>query len=139
MEVLDKYNVFNYGTEIARIVKAAAQEEQLDKMVNDLKDTWTERRLSIKVCHGVPTVCDFNSLHSTISSSVATLKELGQSRYSSEMKDSLLYWCNVVEKADFFVQLLAKTQNLWMFQVECDIIWPLFLPEIWLFTPKSWL
>jgi hypothetical protein len=28
-----------------------------------------------------------------------TLKQLGQSRYSAEMKDNLLYWCNVVERA----------------------------------------
>jgi hypothetical protein len=116
MEVLDKYNVFNFGREIGRIVKAATQEEQLDCMVNDLRNTWTERKLTIKVCHGISTVCDFNILHNTINSSIATLKELGQSRYSSEMKDSLLYWCDVVEKADLFVGMLAKAQNLWMFQ-----------------------
>ena len=40
MEVLDKYNVFDFGTEIARIVKTATQEEQLDCMINDLKNTW---------------------------------------------------------------------------------------------------
>ena len=32
------------------------------------------------------------------------------------MKDSLLYWCNVVDKADLFVPLLAETQQLWLFQ-----------------------
>ena len=117
LEVLDKYNVFNFGGEIARIVKAAIQEEQLDSMINDLRNTWTERKLAIKICHGVPTVSDFGSLYSTIQSSIVTLKELGQSRYSSEMKDSLLYWCNVVDKADLFVPLLAQTQELWLFQV----------------------
>ena len=116
LEVLDKYNVFNYGTEIARIVKAAIQEEQLDSMINDLRKTWTERKLAIEVCHGIPTVSDFATLYSTIQSSIGTLKELGQSRYSSEMKDSLLYWCNVVDKADSFVPLLAQTQQLWFYQ-----------------------
>ena len=29
------------------------------------------------------------------------------------MKDSLLYWCEVVEKAERFVWLIAKAQELW--------------------------
>ena len=85
-------------------------------MINDLRNTWTERKLAIKICHGIPTVSDFGSLYSTIQSSIVTLKELGQSRYSKEMKDSLLYWCNVVDKADLFVPLLAETQQMWLFQ-----------------------
>ena len=32
------------------------------------------------------------------------------------MKDSLLYWCDIVEKANRFVRLLAKAQNLWQYQ-----------------------
>ncbi len=66
--------------------------------------------------HGIPTVSDFNMLYGTISSSLVTLKELGQSRYSSEMKDSLLYWCDIVEKADMFVGVLREAQTLWMYQ-----------------------
>ena len=81
-------------------------------MINDLKNTWTGRKLAIKICHGIPTVSDFHSLYSTIQSSIVTLKELGQSRYSKEMKDSLLYWCNVVDKADLFVPLLGKKDAL---------------------------
>lgn len=116
LEVLEKYNVFAYGNEIARIVRAASQEEQLDFMINDLKTTWTEQKMSIKVMHGMPTVFDFGHLHATVTSSIATLKELGQSRYSSQMKDSLMYWCDVVEKAERFVWLIAKAQDLWMRQ-----------------------
>ena len=116
MEVLEKYNVFAYASEIARIVRAASQEEQLDFMVSDLRTTWTEQKMSIKMCHGIPTVTDFSQLHTTVSASIVTLKELGQSRYSSQMKDSLLYWCDVVEKAERFVWLISKAQALWMYQ-----------------------
>ena len=56
LEVLEKYNVFAYASEIARIVRAASQEEQLDFMVSDLRTTWTEQKMSIKMCHGIPTV-----------------------------------------------------------------------------------
>ena len=83
MEVLEKYNVFAYASEIARIVRAASQEEQLDFMVSDLRTTWTEQKMSIKMCHGIPTVTDFSQLHTTVSASIVTLKELGQSRYRS--------------------------------------------------------
>ena len=34
----------------------------------------------IEYAHGVPTISDFGHLHSTVTSSIATLKELGQSR-----------------------------------------------------------
>ena len=52
MELLEKYNVFSYGSDIARIVRAASQEEQLDFMISELKQTWTEEKLTIKLCHG---------------------------------------------------------------------------------------
>ena len=37
IEVLDKYSVFEYGHEIARIVKSAMLEEQLDCLISDLR------------------------------------------------------------------------------------------------------
>ena len=55
--------------------------------------------------HGSLIVRDFSVLYETIDSSIQTLKQLGQSRYSSEMKDNLLYWCNVVEKATRYQRL----------------------------------
>ena len=116
MELLEKYNVFAYGSDIARIVRAASQEEQLDFMISELKQTWTEEKLTIEFCHGLPIVSDFPFLYQTVSSSNLTLKELGQSRYSIQMKDSLLYWCDVVGKANRYVRLLAKAQNLWQYQ-----------------------
>ena len=42
IEVLDKYSVFEYGHEIARIVKSAMLEEQLDCLISDLRATWTK-------------------------------------------------------------------------------------------------
>ena len=56
--------------------------------------------------HGCLVVEDFGILYETIDSSVQTLKQLGQSRYSAEMKDNLLYWCNVVERATRCVHLI---------------------------------
>ncbi len=89
LEILEKYNVFAYGKDISRIVRAASQEEQLDFMVNDLRITWTEQKVSIRMAHGMPFVSDFSHLHMTVTSSMVTLKELGQSRYSSQMKVKL--------------------------------------------------
>ena len=37
------------------------------------------------------------------------------SRYSAEMKDDLLKWCGVVEKAERFAQVLKATQELWLY------------------------
>ena len=98
MEVLEKYNVFAYASEIARIVRAASQEEQLDFMVSDLRTTWTEQKMSIKMCHGIPTVTDFSQLHTTVSASIVTLKELGQSRYRS----SSSHVFTIPESTNFF-------------------------------------
>lgn len=80
IEVLDKYRVFDYAAEIARIVRTAALEQQLDSLVDDLRRTWTERRLDIRSAHGFPTVVNFRGLFEIIDSSLATLKELGSSR-----------------------------------------------------------
>ena len=71
---MEKYNVFAYASEIARIVRAASQEEQLDFMIADLRTTWTEQKMSIKMCHGIATVTDFSQLHTTVSASIVTLK-----------------------------------------------------------------
>ena len=38
------------------------------------------------------------------------------SRYSLAMKDDLLEWCGVVEKAERFVNVLREVQNLWLHQ-----------------------
>ena len=116
IEVLDKYSVFEYGHDISRIVKSAMLEEQLDCLINDLRSTWTKQRLDIVVVHGMPTVKDFQALYNIIQSSVDTLRELGMSRYSLAMKDDLVKWCGVVEKAERFVNVLRDVQNLWLCQ-----------------------
>ena len=61
--MLDKYNVFNFGNEIARIVRTATLEEELDCLVKELEKTWTEQRLDTKIKHGIPAISDFNSLY----------------------------------------------------------------------------
>lgn len=104
IEVLDKYSVFDFGPDIARIVRTAALEEQLDCLINELRATWTEQRLQIQEVHGMPIVSNFQGLYGTIESSITTLRELGMSRYSAQMKDDLLKWCGVVEKAERFVE-----------------------------------
>ena len=116
IEVLEKYSVFDYGPDISRIVKTATLEEELDSLVSQLTRTWTEKKPETKQVHGMPTIQDFNALHDIIDSSTSTLKELGMSRYSAEMKDDLLKWCGVVEKAERFVQVLKATQELWLYQ-----------------------
>ena len=116
IEVLDKYSVFDFGPDISRIVRTATLEEQLDCLINELRATWTEQRLQIKEVHGMPIVSDFQSLYGTVESSITTLRELGMSRYSAQMKDDLLKWCGVVEKAERFVEVLKSTQDLWMYQ-----------------------
>jgi hypothetical protein len=61
--------------------------------------------------HGSLIVRDFCFLYQTIDSSIQTLKQLGQSRYSAEMKDNLLYWCNVVERATRLVEIIKTNLN----------------------------
>ena len=63
----------------------------------------SEQRFEMVPRHECLVVQDFATLYETIDSSIQILKQLGQSRYSSEMKDSLLYWCNVVERAKRWV------------------------------------
>ena len=116
IEVLDKYSVFDFGFDISRIVKAAMLEEQLDCLINELRSTWSDQKLDMVEMHGMPTIKDFNWLYVTIYSSVETLRELGMSRYSAEMKDDLMQWCGVVEKAERFVNVLKATQDLWLSQ-----------------------
>ena len=53
IEVLDKYSVFEYGHEIARIVKSAMLEEQLDCLISDLRATWTKQRMEMEEVHGI--------------------------------------------------------------------------------------
>ena len=63
----------------------------------------TEQKFDMISSHGSLIIRDFCVLYETIDSSIQTLKQLGQSRYSSEMKDNLLFWCDVVEKATRYV------------------------------------
>ena len=116
IEMLDKYSVFEYGFDISRIVRTATLEEELDCLVTGLRRTWSERKPETVEVHGMPTIQDFNSLYDTIDSSISTLRELGMSRYSSEMKEDLLEWCGVVEKAEKFIEVLKDAQELWLFQ-----------------------
>ena len=51
IEVLDKYSVFEYGHEIARIVKSAMLEEQFDCLISDLRATWTKQRMELEEVH----------------------------------------------------------------------------------------
>ena len=55
------------------------------------------------------------------------------------MKDSLLYWCDVVEKAERFVWLISKAQALWMYQevpmTVCTISG--ILRNFWLNKPRT--
>ena len=64
-------------------------EEQLDELVSQLKRSWTEQRLVTELRHGVPTVQDFAPLYDTVTRSRLTLKQLGSSQYSTEMKAQL--------------------------------------------------
>jgi hypothetical protein len=59
---LEQNNVFNFAHNVVRIVRTAEMEEQLDGLVENLRKSWTEKKLSMVSRHGMPTVQDFKEV-----------------------------------------------------------------------------
>ena len=89
-------------------------EEQLDELVSQLKRSWTEQRLVTELRHGVPTVQDFAPLYDTVTRSRLTLKQLGSSQYSTEMKAQLLEWHSTVGSAEEALDVFKSAQGMFL-------------------------
>ena len=113
---LDQNNVFNFSNSVVRIVRTAEMEEQLDVLVDNLRRSWTERRLVMTPRHGVPMVADFPGLYATVTESMRTLKQLGSSQYSTGMGDQLVGWYKTVREAKAAIDVIKTTQKLWLAQ-----------------------
>ncbi len=113
---LEQNNVFNFAPNVVRIVRTAEMEEQLDGLIDNLRQSWSERKLPMAVRHGVPTVEDFGTVHHTIRDSLRTLRQLGSSQYSTEMRDQLLTWYGTVCDARRSVDVIKRAQTSWLEQ-----------------------
>ncbi len=116
MGFLEQNGVFAYSQQVARIVRSAEMEHQLDGLVEDLKKSWTENRLDMVERHGAPTVRDFTQLHETVERSLTTLRQLGSSQYSTAMRAQLLEWFSTVDAARDAVKVLKSAQDKWLRQ-----------------------
>ena len=114
--LLDQNNVFNFSHSVVRIVRTAEMEEQLDGLVDNLRRSWTESHLAMTPRHGIPTVEDFQGLYATVAKSLRTLKQLGSSQYSADMRDQLVGWYRTVREAKKAIDVIKTTQNLWLTQ-----------------------
>ena len=114
--LLDQNNVFNFAQSVIRIVRTAEMEEQLDGLVDNLRRSWTETHLAMTPRHGIPTVEDFRGLYATVAKSLRTLKQLGSSQYSADMRDQLVGWYGTVREAKKAIDVIKTTQNLWLSQ-----------------------
>ena len=114
--LLDQNNVFNFSQSVVRIVRTAEMEEQLDGLVDNLRRSWTETQLVMTPRHGIPTVDDFRGLYATVAKSLRTLKQLGSSQYSAEMRDQLVGWYRTVREAKRAIDIIKRTQNSWLSQ-----------------------
>ena len=108
---LEQNNVFSYAQQVVSIVRTAEMEEQLDELVDNLKKSWTEKRLEMTPKHGVPCVKDFVPLYETVSQSILTLQQLGSSQYSTEMREQLIDWYKTVENARESLNVIKMTQE----------------------------
>ena len=113
---LEQNNVFSFSSQVVRIIKSAKMEEQLDALIEDLKLSWTGQTLEMQIRHGIPTVKDFSVVNDVINKSMTTLKQLGSSHYSTEMRPTLQNWYEIVDGAKVVIDLLKKVQNTWLKQ-----------------------
>lgn len=113
---LEQNNVFSFADQVVRVIKAAEMEEQLDELIEGLKLSWTGQKLKMTPRHGVPTIMDFAQVNDIIVKSLTTLKQLGSSQFSTDMRPQLLDWYKVVDEAQDILQVLQKVQEMWLEQ-----------------------
>ncbi len=116
MGFLEQNGAFAYAAQVARIVRSAEMEHQLDGLVEDLKRSWTENRLDMTPRHGISSVRDFTQLHETVDRSLTTLRQLGSSQYSTAMRAQLLEWFQIVDGAAAAVDVIQAAQEKWLRQ-----------------------
>lgn len=113
---LEQNNIFNFTTQVVKIVRAAEMEEQLDCLIEDLRQSWTENKLEMELFHNIYKVKNFSVIYETISKSRLTLKQLGSSQYGTEMRSQLVEWFRVVEMASKAIEVIKAIQEEWLRQ-----------------------
>ncbi len=104
---------------VAEVAAAAATEERLDGLMEELKTTWegTPPPLKPTAWDDVSHLIDFPKFFCTVRRSLGTLRQLGAAaQYGIEMRQELLAWFSRIRSAAGAASTVRSAQVQWLLQ-----------------------